>query len=553
MKTGKNSFDEQIKAALEGLENVPQSADWNDFAAQLEAAEQADATLTDDALLDSMVLAGLSGLEVDFDPSSWNALEEKMITEEVAEDAQIDELARQSLHNYEVPYQKSHWEIMAERLEEEFSLRRKVYKYKVLELALMLLFIFTMINFLPLGADKFEELKAFDFEIFKNNNADKTPLFDAKNIENANLNKNSNTLENEGNQNTNKAIPTTANEDVETEEVMNTVPIASTNVSPNTWKNTASTSTRTPQIVPAQLPKMQKEIASDNSNTIYIGQEKGKSTASILTEKDGAAREMQAALEMLDLPKAELLDFNHVLPAMILVPDKEKTSVWFSMVGNFEANYIFSPDNEELGSSRDTTLGFGYGAGILGGFKRGKWGFETGGIYNHKSYPPNFINQFNPNNDKNVLESEFFQDIQLDILQIPINVQYFVVDRPKWRVYASTGLSVNLLLTPVYQISEMRTALVATIPSAPPGGGEPDKSLKNKTEFPTGILAGGSLRENSYMTAQFGLGIERSVGNRWSVFAQPNYQHYLSKNGLKPFKDKFYTLSLSLGTRVTIK
>ncbi|MFT4971548.1 MAG: hypothetical protein ACI9JY_000748, partial [Saprospiraceae bacterium] len=35
--------------------------------------------------------------------------------------------------------------------------------------------------------------------------------------------------------------------------------------------------------------------------------------------------------------------------------------------------------------------------------------------------------------------------------------------------------------------------------------------------------------------------------------AQPNYKHYLSKNGLKPFKDKFYTLSLSLGTRVTIK
>jgi hypothetical protein len=553
MKTGRNSFDEQIKAALEGLENVPQPADWNDFAAQLEAAEQADATLNDDALLDNIVLAGLSGLEVDFDPSSWDALEEKMTAEDVVEDAQVDDLARQSLHNYEVPYQKSHWEIMAERLEEEFSLRRKVYKYKVLELALMLLFIFTMINVLPFSADKFGELKAFDFEIFKNNNADKTPLFDAKNIENAKQNKNLNALENENEQNTNKAISTAANENVATAQVENTASIASANVSPNTWQNTVSTLTRMPQTVPAQLPIIKKEIIPDNSNTIYIGQKKGKSTAAVLTEKEDATREMQAALEMLDLPKAELLDFNHVLPSMILVEDKEKTSVWFSMVGNFEANYIFSPDNEELGSSRDTTLGFGYGGGILGGFKRGKWGFETGGIYNHKSYPPNFINQFNPNNDKNVLESEFFQDIQLDILQIPINVQYFVLDRPKWRIYASTGLSVNLLLTPVYQISETRAALVATMASAPPGGGEPDKSLKNKTEFPTGILAGGSLRENSYLTAQFGLGIERSVGSRWSVFAQPNYQHYLSKNGLKPFKDKFYTMSLSLGTRVTIK
>lgn len=142
METGRNSFDEQIKAALEGLENVPHAADWADFAEQLATAEQADAPPMDDALLDSIVLAGLSGLEVDFDPSSWDALEEKMTAEDAIDDTQIDDLARQSLHNYEVPYQKSHWEIMAERLEEEFSLRRKLYKYKVLELALMLLFIF---------------------------------------------------------------------------------------------------------------------------------------------------------------------------------------------------------------------------------------------------------------------------------------------------------------------------------------------------------------------------------------------------------------------------
>lgn len=552
METGRNSFDEQIKAALEGLENVPHAADWADFAEQLATAEQADAPPMDDALLDSIVLAGLSGLEVDFDPSSWDALEEKMTAEDAIDDTQIDDLARQSLHNYEVPYQKSHWEIMAERLEEEFSLRRKLYKYKVLELALMLLFIFTMINFLPFGATKFEELRAFDFEIFKNNSEVKTPLFDNDFNENKNADAKNGVFENKENERAEAAIPVASNDNLNENDASSTSDFSAKNIILNTWQNTVSTSERKPQPIPTHLPTVKKEIASNHSNTIYIGGQKLKSTPTAMTETADAAREKQAALEMLDFPEAELLDFNHVLPSMILVPDKEKTSVWFSMVGNFEANYIFSPDNEELGSSQDTTLGWGYGGGILGGFKRGKWGFETGGIYNHKSYPPNFINQFNPNNDKNVLESEFFQDIQLDILQIPINVQYFIVDRPKWRVYASTGASINLLLTPVYQISETRAALVAPAPLAPPGG-EPDKSLKNKTEFPTGILDGGSLRENSYLTAQFGLGIERSVGNRWSIFAQPNYQHYLSKNGLKPFKDKFYTLSLSLGTRVTIK
>lgn len=542
MKTGRNKFDEHIKDALESLENVPQQADWGDFMEQLEAAEIADASaMDDDAMFDSLVMAGLGGLEVDFDPSSWDALEEKMTSEALMEDAEFDELARQALHNYEAPYQKSHWEIMAERLEEEFSLRRKLYRYKVLELALMLLFIFTLINYLPFGGNKFEKLKAFNFEIFKSNSPSTTPNIKKEKVEKAKTtseNKEASLL---------KVAPIAENLDLEKEDNTKNdvfVPI-------NNWTNTV-TKSKEQQTIPATLPKMKQVITSNHSDNVYVGVDNSEiknGSSSITTDTE---QQIQSVLDALDLPKAELLDFNRVAPSMILVPNKEKMLMRFSMVGNFEANYIFSPVNEELGSSQDTTLGWGYGGGILGGFKLGKWGFETGGIYNHKSYPPNFVNQFNPNNDKNLLESEYFQDIQLEILQIPVNAQYFIVNKPKWRVYASTGVSINLLLSPVYQISETRAALVTAAPLAPPDS-EPDNSLKNKAEFPTGILNGGNLKENSYLTTQFGLGIERSVGNRWSVFAQPNYQHYLSKNGLKPFNDKFYTLSLSVGTRVSIK
>jgi len=546
MEIGGNNFDEQIRAALEGLENVPRTADWDDFASDLAADERAAAEGTDDAAFDSMVMAVLGGLEVDFDPSSWDVLEEKMTSEAVLEDAELDELTRQSLHDYEIPYEKSHWEIMAERLEEEFSLRRKLYRYKVLELGLMLFFIFTLINCLPFGANKFEELKAFNFGLFQSNEKVETPIFNNQNEEN-----NSSSIEKET-----VAASQPIAENVTSKQEVNTETNSTDAATPfqNTWKNTAAKEVTTINSVPEKLPIINKEIVSERSDNIYIGRDKGASANQLLSDNAAIEKNQneQALLDLLDLPKAELLDFNHVLPAMILVPDKEKTIWRFGMVGNFEANYIFSPDNEELGSSQDTTLGMGYGGGITGGFKRGKWGFETGGIYNHKSYPPNFLNQFNPDGNKNILESEYFQDIQLELLQIPLNVQYFVINKPKWRVYASTGVSINLLLSPLYQISETRAVLSQTIPSAPPGS-EPDKSLKNKTEFPMGILEGGNLKENSYLTAQFGLGVERSVGNRWSIFAQPNYQHYLSKNGLKPFKDKFYTLSLSVGTRVSIK
>ena len=543
MEQGKNNLDDHIKKALESLEEAAHQPDWAAFEAQLADAEQVEADAMDDAMFDQIMLAGLSGLEVDFDPESWDKLAEKLTTEQILEDTEIDSLAHQSLHNYEVPYQKSHWEIMAERLEEEFSLRRKLYRYKVLELSLMLLFLITLINYLPFDVHQLDHFKGFKFEIF-HNNKENTPV--ASNIVNDQTKK-------EATKNTIKQAPVTNQSD---EPVME-VPVADAKIPFNNWKNTtAGNEQRVVENIPAKMPFSQKELVPVHSDNIYIGAKKGRSQNALLAQEQAAQspdQVMQSILNSLDLPKAELLDFNSVLPSIILVPNKEKSSLRFSMLGNYEANYVFSPDNEELGSSRDTTLGWGYGGGMLGGFKRGKWGFETGVIYNHKSYPPNFINQFNPDGNKNLLESEYFQDIQLEILQIPVHAQYFMVNQPKWRVYASSGVSLNLLLTPIYQISETRAALVTTPPPSAPPGGEPDKSLKNKTEFPQGILHGDGLKGNSYLTANFGIGIERSVGSRWSVFAQPNYQHYLSKNGLRPFKDKFYTFSLSVGTRVTIK
>jgi len=432
---------------------------------------------------------------------------------------------------------------MAERLEEEFSLRRKLYRYKVLEMALMLLFLITLVNYLPFGGNKFEELKAFHFELFNSNNKTKN-VFEAKKLENQKTQKEENKSEKKE-----QKIPV----DVEKMEEENTdnQTVVPQPIAANNWKNTVST-TRLQQNTPPIIPTKSSKITSEISNTIYIGAKKSGVSENNPVVKNQTEGDLQSMLNSLELPKTELLNFNSILPSMILVPNKEKGFWRFGMAGSYDVNYIFSPDNEELGSSQDTTLGLGYGGGLLASYKKGRWGFETGAMYNHKSYPPNFINQFNPDNNPNLLESEFFQDIQLDILQIPINAQYFMVDKPKWRVYISSGMTINMLLQPVYKIQETRAALVATPAPAPPGG-QPDKSLKNKTEFPIGILEGGEFRDNSFLTANLGLGVERSLGLRWNIFAQPSYQHQISKQGLRPFKDKFYTLSMTIGTRVTIK
>lgn len=87
------------------------------------------------------------------------------------------------------------------------------------------------------------------------------------------------------------------------------------------------------------------------------------------------------------------------------------------------------------------------------------------------------------------------------------------------------------------------------IPSSP----DDNRSIRQEKEFPEGLFDGGSLRDNYYLTANLGLGAERFLSSKWSIFLQPNYQHYLMSEGIGVNKDKFYTFSIYLGTKFSLK
>ena len=68
-----------------------------------------------------------------------------------------------------------------------------------------------------------------------------------------------------------------------------------------------------------------------------------------------------------------------------------------------------------------------------------------------------------------------------------------------------------------------------------------------------GLFEGGNLVDNRFYTANIGLGLERYLTPRWSVFVQPVYQYQFIKDGIGPNNDRFHTMSIQLGAKSSFK
>jgi hypothetical protein len=539
MKTNKH-LDEHIKEALENLEANYDPGTWDILAQRMD-----DAMPANDAL-DNLVAGSLTGLEVPAQPGSWDLMQQRIEAGEAAEmienEAQIDGLAYDKLHRISVPYQSHHWSLMARRLEEEYALRQKLYRYKAAEMSLMVLLLLAIIRFLPYADGIFnsrpvgQQIEQFQIApqapgqlpgtaAPEDGLAPGTPV--AANVHDGT-----------------GADNATAIELGLAERPAGIVAAAATENGANDAP--AHSSLSPPQTLDSRFPN----VTSLSGQTPFANAASGKDSAPgyprpRLTKSLGL-------LAAIDPVTVEPLTVN----ALILTranPILKKSNLRFSIFSTVDYNYVFTPEDsyEIFGTfvniDADTTAASGYGGGILANWKRGRWEIQTGGIYSFKRYVPNtpvFLFE-----TVNYYVNENFHGIQLDILQVPFNLHYYLKNEGNWRIYGLGGVSSHFVTSSVYEIEYNRTFAFTPPPSSP---GD-DSSIRNVKEFPKGLLDGGGLDDNLYFTANVGFGVERFVTPRWSVFFQPNYQHYLLKQGIGTNNDKFYTLSIYLGTKISLK
>jgi hypothetical protein len=542
-----NHLEEQIRKALENLEASYDPGSWGMLEQRLDDAINGDSP----ANTDELIARRLGGLQVPFQLSDWDAMEQLLDAEQAIEQiekdaAPVDNVAYDKLHRLEVPFQQSHWQLMAKRLEEEFSLRAKLYRYKVMEAALLLLLLLTIIRFLPLAEDIFQ------------NKVEDLPMDSAPAI----------TPDRTTTPSSQKIIPTPIND--------NQIPFgqptaqASEKSKASTSHSTYADATTGDEVPPASKTHFTEESSWSGHKGLTnmpltpssISSLHGDQTlATALSKKNSVENSEPISLKsehLLAIPETSPLQAEKTatLPLLKTIPQTAQKTLRFSIFSTVDYNYVYTPAaklnilGENIYTDSDTTAASGYGGGILVSLKTGKWEYQTGGIYSFKRYIPN-TPVFLFETVKYYIEEDF-NGIQLDLLQLPLNVHYHFKDNGKWRLYAMGGTSANFITSSVYEIKLRRVPTFAAAAAAPDPD-DPKKTIRKQKDFPDGIFDGGSLDDNFYMTANIGLGIERFVSPRWSLFFQPNYQHYLLSKGIGTNKDKIYLMSFYLGTKVSLK
>jgi len=126
------------------------------------------------------------------------------------------------------------------------------------------------------------------------------------------------------------------------------------------------------------------------------------------------------------------------------------------------------------------------------------------------------------------------------LLQIPVNLQFSVFRNAKWRIYAQLGASAHLNLSQIYGGSR-QTTLQQT------DGALRYTSPVGKNDYEGGLLQGQALADNSYLSCQFGLGIDRQLTERLSLSIQPSFQQNLTR--INRYGDKTQVISLQVGLK----
>ena len=446
---------------------------------------------------DKQLKSSLENLEAPFDGGSWSALESKLNAafseEKPAPVEPVDLAVKRVFERMEAPYQAGHWHLLSAKLDRLLMVRR-IRQSKIAEAAIFLLLLINIEGFLGgIG------------EVIK----PKSPIQPAANV-----------------------------------------PMASTDKPSKSKKNLHSKSTSNSTVSPAA------ELAQDVVNFIAaaLGNTPAENNATIGTATTNSEAVAGSFLDsknfynpsgislfqgfkQLPQVKNQPMAWNPAFPEINSVPTKKHRNGTGIYLGSFAAL-----DQNMASANGYSTRQNGYGGGLKVGRRLGKWGVETGIAYQSITYTPEKNVQVYAGNPIDGFTGSFTSQVDADVLTIPVKVTRRLAQARKTSVHGTAGLNASVATQKRFSKQS-----IFYPPSSPSGGNQPDPGLNPiPGKRNDGAFEGGSLAGNSFVSAELGLRVERSMGKRYTAFVEPSYRHGLGK-GYGPKREKINTFSLQAG------
>jgi len=187
--------------------------------------------------------------------------------------------------------------------------------------------------------------------------------------------------------------------------------------------------------------------------------------------------------------------------------------------------------------------GFHLGFLLSEGAKRLETGF--GFIFAHKEYNAPAVT-FIQGSLRDGYTTEQLKKIQLNLLQVPVFTRFNIVHKENWRLYASLGATAQVTLSANYFIVHP-----GFFPSSVALTGKTNSVYQNLEE---GLMQGGTLIDNVYLSMDMGIGAEKMISPRTSLFVQSSYQSFVGhvSKGIGPYNDRISTVSFQSGVRINL-
>ncbi len=532
-----NQFDRIIREKLSRLNPAYRPETWQSLEDQLDAEAVDLSSANGD--FDRIISRKVEDLHPAFQPESWDWLEQKLDAEETAgvpepEAKVIDETIFSKLHRLEVSYNPNSWKRMAQLLDQEFIYARQVILYKATELLLVALALFTLWPYLAVTEKQVEPTA--------NSPVAATPIVAPATAEQGEAAPDLTTITGSSNWLTGTIRPSLpVFRPVNNLEIWFDLPVAPAEAT-ITYLPPAASQSMSP------LTNLTGELAREAENANALRKLLFDSPAPFSPQSLETA--MLAAIDPSTAPALAPQQQKRPEAIQGLRTGRKNDFINFGMFGSLDYNRIITPPDRFL----DVEVGefdryaLGYSGGFSLGFEFDRWEIQTGLIYTAKHYQPLQVLFLAGRFDEGYIK-EILKDIELNIINIPLNFKYNLFHQDKWRVYALAGASVQVAVQANYYVSSQ-----STFRSARPSN--PDRNSFYDQGFEGGWLEGGSFRENSYITGNLGFGVERFVTTQWSIFAQPTYQHAIglfNQQGLGPTMDRINTMSLYTGIRIRLR
>lgn len=515
MNSKDRAFDDILRQSLENIGSKLEPGHWELFEQMMENPDAPSA-------FDAAIAASFqTGSEAPFHETQWERMAQELELDELVHGTASrtpDEEIAWKLDNLQARFNAKHWQNMSHLLDVTFILNPKILRLKLFEVASMLLLLLVALQLPMPGTQQANPNPIAASEVAKL----EVPQIPAKSTA---------VLPTAIGQQQSAYTPPQTQSDLDVNGVTPEQPP----IAPLVTGDIQFAEAATPPLLLTDTDNQQEDRLQQNF-------------------EEHERRVVNGVLPVPTLD-ANILQLSQKSLQKQPIPIKPGRGYWrVSMGASLDQNIVQTQSTSNL-RPKETSYHLasnGFSSGLNLSYRNQRLEFGIGAWHSTKRYQPQVpVQQFGT---FDFLVIETFEGIQLDLLEIPVQVNYYLPKEPRrWNVYLSAGLQGTFILHPVYDIR--RTVIQAQ--GKPREDFNPEseghKSKLNRNEFPKGLMSGGSLNENASLRISAGVGLERILSDRWALFAQPGYSHQILSSGIGPNNDRIHNVSLHFGTRVILR